>query len=129
MVGNEIPAKSRWTVGEAHFELHAVCILRANTSGQNAQEFNAIHYMRHSGFNFFWKQERNVGIVIKYLGGQSIFDDLCYRKTPNSFFYSCVSMHVGKGNDEVDREWETTFFKSMGVKTMPNANAVAFLFC
>ena len=64
------------TIGGRTFDLQVVCVVRVKKRGTNQSKYDAVRYMRHSGFNCFWKQERNELIVTQCITRDDIYSEL-----------------------------------------------------
>ena len=117
LVADDIPpSRGNHMIGHSRFDLQVVCIVRAKQKGNSPSKYDAIRYMRHDGFDSFWKQERNKSVVTQCIGRDNIYQELEETWSDDCFFYKCVSVYVRAGVDNTEGQWETKFFQSMGGK-------------
>lgn len=103
VVGGATPTQGSQAVGQSTFDLHVICILRSKEEGKNAQDYDAIRFMRHPGYECYWEQEKNDAIVTKCSSGEDIYRRLADMHSPGDFFFQCVSVYVRRGSDTTMR--------------------------
>ena len=127
VVSDYTPTRGNECFNRNIFDLHVVCILQAEEKGRSPHYYNAIRYMRHPGYDCFWKQEKDDHIVTKCITGDDFWFDLQNTNIPN--FYSCVSVYARRGCDQLDPKWYEVFFKSIGGKIMFDVSVEVSHFC
>ena len=86
VVNETTPTSGSQILQQNNFNLDVICILRAEEKGKTPQIYDAVRYMKHPGFECYWKQEKTDYVVTKCISGDIFFRNLQDSKTEDSCF-------------------------------------------
>ena len=73
-------------IGTSEFKMIVICILRAETRGNNSSKYYDVQYMHNEGYTYFLKKGRAYYIANKFITGEDIYEDLQCVTIYCSFF-------------------------------------------